>query len=142
MHCTLMNYRAMVGLGQDASLNRNIMRPAYRKRSTASTLDDASSSSSPSKSINSHPPSRSRSKSKPKPKSKRRHHCPRPNCHATFTRITDMERHLGSVHRAREGGTVDEACRCSFCGKVFSREDAVLRHENDSCPVRVKKRKW
>ena len=107
-----------------------------------STLDDASSSSSPSKSINSHPSSRSRSKSKPKPKSKRRHHCPRPNCHATFTRITDMERHLGSVHRAREGGTVDEACRCSFCGKVFSREDAVLRHENDSCPVRVKKRKW
>lgn len=88
--------------------------------------------------------SRSRNKSKPKPKqkSKRRHHCSRPNCHATFTRITDMERHLASVHRTREGDEPVDACRCAFCGKAFSREDAVLRHENDSCPVRVKKRRW
>ena len=71
-----------------------------------------------------------------KRKCKRRHSCVRPGCNATFTRVTDMERHVASVHR--EGDT--DANRCSFCRKAFSREDAVLRHENDSCPMRPRKK--
>lgn len=71
-----------------------------------------------------------------KRKCKRRHSCIRPGCGATFTRVTDMERHVSSVHR--EGDT--DANRCSFCRKAFSREDAVLRHENDSCPMRPRKK--
>ena len=106
-----------------------------------SPTPEVSTNPSPSRPFNA-PRSRTSSKSKPKPKSKRRHHCPRPNCSATFTRITDMERHMGSVHRTKDDGEVNEACRCAFCGKMFSREDAVLRHENDSCPVRVKRRRW
>lgn len=71
-----------------------------------------------------------------KRKAKRRHHCTRDGCTSSFTRVTDMERHVASVHR--HGDT--DANRCSFCRKVFSREDAVLRHENDSCPMRPKKK--
>lgn len=71
-----------------------------------------------------------------KRKVKRRHHCTRDGCTSSFTRVTDMERHVASVHR--EGDT--DANRCSFCRKAFSREDAVLRHENDSCPMRPKKK--
>ncbi|KAI5120068.1 hypothetical protein M0805_002630 [Coniferiporia weirii] len=72
-----------------------------------------------------------------KRKQKRRHYCPRNGCQSSFTRITDMERHVSSVHR----GIDTDANRCSFCRKAFSREDAVLRHENDSCPMRPKTRK-
>jgi hypothetical protein len=111
-------------------------------RNEASPTPDASSANSSPSRPSTVPRSRTTSKSKAKPKSKRRHHCPRPNCHASFTRITDMERHLASVHRTKDDGEVNEACRCAFCGKMFSREDAVLRHENDSCPVRVKRRRW
>lgn len=71
-----------------------------------------------------------------KRKCKRRHYCPREGCSSSFTRITDMDRHISSVHRA--GDT--DANRCSFCQKAFSREDAVLRHENDSCPMRPRKK--
>ncbi|KAL5483564.1 hypothetical protein ACEPAI_8796 [Sanghuangporus weigelae] len=68
-------------------------------------------------------------------KSKRRHHCPLEGCKQTFTRVTDMARHLASVHRTHD----TDANRCSFCHKAFSRDDAVLRHENDSCPMRPRK---
>lgn len=74
-------------------------------------------------------------------KNKKRHLCTRPGCTSSFTRITDMERHLASVHRAVDSNVN----RCTFCQKQFSREDAVLRHENDSCPQRPKKKaveKW
>lgn len=71
-----------------------------------------------------------------KRKVKRRHHCTRDGCTSSFTRVTDMERHVASVHRQAD----TDANRCSFCRKAFSREDAVLRHENDSCPMRPKKK--
>lgn len=69
-------------------------------------------------------------------KGKRRHWCPRDACQTSFTRPTDLERHMASVHR--EGGS--DANKCTFCAKQFSREDAVLRHENDSCPARPRKK--
>lgn len=72
-----------------------------------------------------------------KRKTKRRHHCPREGCQSSFTRYTDMERHLATVHRPSD----TDANRCTFCHKAFSRDDAVLRHENDSCPMRPKKRR-
>ena len=72
-----------------------------------------------------------------KRKTKRRHYCPRDGCQSSFTRYTDMERHLATVHRP----TDTEANRCAFCRKAFSRDDAVLRHENDSCPMRPKKKR-
>lgn len=71
-----------------------------------------------------------------KRKVKRRHHCTQDGCTSSFTRVTDMERHVASVHRQAD----TDANRCSFCRKAFSREDAVLRHENDSCPMRPKKK--
>ncbi|THH04621.1 hypothetical protein EW145_g5382 [Phellinidium pouzarii] len=71
-----------------------------------------------------------------KRKCKQRHHCPRDGCRSSFTRVTDMERHVASVHRPVD----TDANRCAFCRKAFSREDAVLRHENDSCPMRPKKK--
>ncbi len=74
-------------------------------------------------------------------KNKKRHHCTRAGCTSSFTRITDMERHVASVHRPADSNTN----KCTFCQKQFSREDAVLRHENDSCPQRPKKKaveKW
>ncbi|KAH8110892.1 hypothetical protein DFH11DRAFT_725630 [Phellopilus nigrolimitatus] len=70
-----------------------------------------------------------------KRKCKRRHQCPKDGCGSSFTRVTDMERHIASVHRNAD----TDANRCAFCRKAFSREDAVLRHENDSCPMRPKK---
>ena len=76
-----------------------------------------------------------RNLSNSKTKSKRRHYCPREGCRTSFTRITDMERHLASVHRNNDTNTN----RCAFCNKAFSRDDAVLRHENDSCPMRPRK---
>ncbi|KAJ7579050.1 hypothetical protein C8J56DRAFT_1059283 [Mycena floridula] len=46
-------------------------------------------------------------------------------CQSNFTRAADMRRHWESQH-----GGVKEKCQCRFCGKMYSRPDAKLRHEN------------
>lgn len=127
--------------GSDAT----IRNPKRRKASSASVAFSVEGESDEDSSDNTHnllkrsgkrSVSRSGAGAASKRKCKRRHHCPREGCSSSFTRITDMDRHISSVHRA--GDT--DANRCTFCHKAFSREDAVLRHENDSCPMRPRKK--
>ncbi|TDL22509.1 hypothetical protein BD410DRAFT_206090 [Rickenella mellea] len=103
------------------------------RKSPSSHSDDGSRESSRQTPVGGRKPKGS-SSSKGK-KSKRRHWCPLDGCQTSFTRPTDLERHVASVHAPNR----DEINKCTYCKKSFSREDAVLRHENDSCPARPKK---
>ncbi|KAK7030907.1 hypothetical protein VNI00_013853 [Paramarasmius palmivorus] len=47
-------------------------------------------------------------------------------CFQTFTRETDRDRHLSSVHKEPQ---FHERSQCRFCRKEFSRPDAKARHE-------------
>lgn len=47
-------------------------------------------------------------------------------CHRSFTRRADLERHIATVHQMLN-------VACAQCGATFSRQDALTRHQRDSC---------
>ena len=49
-------------------------------------------------------------------------------CHRSFTRRADLERHIATVHQMLN-------VACMQCGATFSRQDALTRHQRDSCAV-------
>ncbi|ODH29340.1 hypothetical protein ACO22_03767 [Paracoccidioides brasiliensis] len=53
--------------------------------------------------------------------------CAAPQCTQKFTRKTDLERHVDSVHKKlRQHG-------CDQCGHYFARQDTLRRHREDGC---------
>ena len=47
-------------------------------------------------------------------------------CMRSFTRRADLERHISTVHQMLN-------VACASCGATFSRQDALTRHQRDSC---------
>ena len=47
-------------------------------------------------------------------------------CMRSFTRRADLERHISTVHQMLN-------VACAQCGATFSRQDALTRHQRDSC---------
>lgn len=47
-------------------------------------------------------------------------------CMRSFTRRADLERHIATVHQMLN-------VACGQCGATFSRQDALTRHQRDSC---------
>ena len=74
-------------------------------------------------------PSASHASPPSSPSQSRQYTCPEVDCTASFSRPHDFRRHLNSVH-IRDEST---APRCAKCNRVFSRADALKRHEDRGC---------
>jgi hypothetical protein len=65
--------------------------------------------------------------------------CPIEGCSKTFSRDTDVKRHIESVHDSRRLEDILRETRdglrtcCRWCNKLLARADACSRHEQDAC---------
>ncbi|KII85557.1 hypothetical protein PLICRDRAFT_56790 [Plicaturopsis crispa FD-325 SS-3] len=65
--------------------------------------------------------------------------CSHAGCRETFSRDTDVKRHVATVHDNRGKAQIYEEKRdgfrkyCRFCAKILARPDARLRHEQETC---------